>query len=302
MALVTVENLSKHFKNKKAVQHVSFELGENKCIALIGPNGAGKTTILRSLAQLIRPTTGSIRFQNKPAQTDIRKYIGYLPQHPVFFSWMTGLEFLIYSGKLAELNKNDAKNKALHLLEKVGISEAQNRKIQTYSGGMKQRLGIAQAIIHQPKLLLLDEPVSALDPIGRRDVLQLMEDLKRRMTIVFSTHILADADEISDELLLLQSGKIIEAGSLKILREKYKTKQIELTFEGDINGFKQAIDQLPSVFSSTITNKTLHIAVKDAAKAREEILEVIAKNKWPLTSFMTNYASLEQMFLKAVNK
>lgn len=302
MALIAVKNLSVHFKDKKAVKHVHFKLHKNKCIALIGPNGAGKTTILRTLAQLIMPTSGTINFQNMPIQTDIRKYIGYLPQYPVFFSWMTGLEFLIYSGRLASMNKKNAKEAALHLLEKVGISEAKNRKIHTYSGGMKQRLGIAQAMIHKPKLLLLDEPVSSLDPIGRNDVLQLMKELKQQMTIVFSTHILADADEVSDELLLLESGEMIESGSLDVLRKKYKTKQIELTFEGDIQLYKQKIDELPSVISSMINNITLHVAVKNMDEAREEILNVIRENKWPLTKFMTNHASLEQMFMKAVNR
>src|SRR5690625_6994561 len=124
--------------------------------------------------------------------------------------WMNGKEYLIYCAKLTYIKKNKAIKKAENLLQKVGIADAKNKRISTYSGGMKQRLGIAQAIIHEPKLLMLDEPVSALDPIGRREVLTLMEELKQDMTILFSTHILSDADEISDELLLLHEGKIVE--------------------------------------------------------------------------------------------
>src|SRR5699024_4810507 len=131
-------------------------------------------------------------------------------------------------------------------------------------------------------------------------VLQLMEELKHQMTIVFSTHILADADEVSDELLLLEAGKIIEAGSLSILREKYRIKQIDITFENDIHLYKQNIDKLPSVLSNTIHNKTLTIAVKNIDEAREELLDLITRNNWPLTNFLINYASLEQMFMKAV--
>src|SRR5699024_7903540 len=117
------------------------------------------------------------------------------------------------------------------LLALVGLSEAKNKKIRSYSGGMLQRLGIAQAIIHKPRILMLDEPVSSLDPIGRREVLHLMEQLKEEMTIIFSTHILSDADEISDELLLLHEGKLVKSGSLDMLRKKYQTAMIELQFE-----------------------------------------------------------------------
>src|SRR5699024_5370688 len=144
----------------------------------------------------------------------------YLPQYPVFYSWMTGLEFLMYSGELAHLSKSEATKRAHALLEKVGIAEAKNRRIGKYSGGMKQRLGIAQAIIHQPKLLMLDEPVSSLDPIGRREILTLMNELKNDMTILFSTHILGDADKISDDILLLHHGQIVESGSMEELRRK----------------------------------------------------------------------------------
>src|SRR5699024_9202307 len=143
------------------------------------------------------------RYKNNPQNEDIRPYIGYLPQYPTFYGWMSGYEFLIYIGKLANMNKDDVNERAEELLALVGLSEAKNKKIRTYSGGMKQRLGIAQAIIHRPQILMLDEPVSSLDPIGRREVLELMEQLKQEMTIIFSTHILSDADEISDELLLL---------------------------------------------------------------------------------------------------
>src|SRR5699024_8258816 len=149
--------------------------------------------------------------------------------------WTSGLEFLLHSGKLANMDKNPLKKRADELLPLVGLSEAKNKKIRSYSGGMSQRLRSAQAIIHKQSILLLDQPVSSLDPIGRREVLHLMEQLKEEMTIIFSTHILSDADEISDELLLLHNGKLIESGRLEDLRETYKTETIELSFDGDLN-------------------------------------------------------------------
>src|SRR5699024_3202017 len=188
------------------------------------------------------------------------------------------------------------------LLALVGLSEAKNKKIRSYSGGMLQRLGIAQAIIHKPRILMLDEPVSSLDPIGRREVLHLMEQLKEEMTIIFSTHILSDADEISDELLLLHNGKLIESGRLEDLRETYKTETIELSFDGNLNDYHEEIQHLSSVTDISIVRNTMHVTVKDVAEARSEIFLKSNEQNWPLTSFAVNKASLEDMFMKAVQK
>lgn len=301
MTLLAVKDVSKHYKSKKAVDHVSFNLKEHTCVALLGPNGAGKTTILRCLAQLLHPTSGSIRYKNNSQNEDIRPYIGYLPQYPTFYGWMSGYEYLIYIGKLANMNKDDVSERAEELLALVGLSEAKNKKIRTYSGGMKQRLGIAQAIIHRPQILMLDEPVSSLDPIGRREVLELMEQLKQEMTIIFSTHILSDADEISDELLLLHEGKMIESGQLIDLRNKYKTEMLELEFADDIEFYKQSVEKLPSVQHTSIVRNTLHVTVTDVNEARTEIFAASNENQWPLVSFSVNKASLEDMFMKAVS-
>src|SRR5699024_4021574 len=151
-----------------------------------------------------------------------------------------------------------------------------------YSGGMKQRLGIAQAIIHKPKLLMLDEPVSSLDPIGRREVLTLMEELKQEMTILFSTHILGDADEVSDELLLLDKGKIVEAGTMAELRKKYQIAKIELEFQDDSIAYQSKINALSSVENSFVDRNILHVNTTDVLSARQEILHAASSGNWPL--------------------
>lgn len=300
MGILTVCKLTKKYNSYTVVDKISFQLEANKCIALIGPNGAGKTTTLRMLAGLIKPTSGTINFLNT-GQKDFRSFIGYLPQHPVFYNWMSGLEYLIYCAKLTLIDKKEAKSRAEELLEKVGLKDAKNKQIGNYSGGMKQRLGIAQAIIHQPKLVILDEPVSALDPIGRREVLTLMEELKKEMTILFSTHILNDADEISDELLLLHDGKIVEAGSMELLRKKYQTAKIELEFDDSAEKYENSLKGLNSVNATYIKKRALHVTVSDMDIARMEILKTATENGWPLTNFTVNRASLEDMFMKAVN-
>ena len=302
MTLLAVKDLTKTYGSHTAVKHVSFELTKGKCIALLGPNGAGKTTILRMLAGLLAPSTGSITFSGYKPNQDIRKEIGYLPQYPAFHSWMTGREFLIYSGQLHSLSKKEALERSDLLLKKTGIYEARHKRIHTYSGGMKQRLGIAQAIIHQPKLLMLDEPVSSLDPIGRRDVLTLMEELKENMTILFSTHILSDADEISDELLLLKQGHLLESGPINDLRKKYQTAMIELQFTGDIALYEQKLLELPSVTNVINKRDVLHISVTDVEQARDEVIQKAALELWPITQLTMNHSTLEDLFMKVVTK
>lgn len=301
MSLLTVNNLTKKYGSKTVVDHISFEFGHNKCIALIGPNGAGKTTTLRALSGLLRPSDGTIQFENQKKNHDIRDKIGYLPQYPAFHTWMTGKEFLVYSGKLAKLPKDEANKRADELLKIVGISEeAKNERIGRYSGGMKQRLGIAQAIIHRPKLLILDEPVASLDPLGRREVLVLMEKLKEEMTILFSTHILNDAEEVSDELILLHQGQIIESGSIAELRKKYQTTIIELQVEGDLNLYQEKLNKLETIISTKLERNTLFITASEVKSARDEILATATKENWPITTFSINQASLEDMFMRVV--
>lgn len=302
MTMISVKGLRKEYDSKPVVQDISFELAPGKCVALLGPNGAGKTTTLRMLSGLIRPTSGSIDFEGMDQVKDIRSLIGYLPQHPVFHQWMTGKEFLLYVGQLASLTKKEAKGNAEELLAKVGLSDVKNKRIRKYSGGMKQRLGIAQAMIHKPKLLMLDEPVSALDPIGRREVLTLMEELKKETTVLFSTHILNDAEEASDELLLMHNGKIVESGALEDVRSRHQVKKIDLRFDGNSTAeYAEELQDLPNVERVEETKSGFTIYVDDIETARHELLKTIDTNRWPLDKFEVGKVKLEELFMKVVN-
>lgn len=296
--LLTAEALTKKYRENTAANNLSFSLDDHKCIALIGPNGAGKTTTLRMLAGLMKPTAGKITFMD--GKKDFRSLIGYLPQHPVFHEWMTGEEYLIYVTKLSMVNKNTALKQAHILLKETDIFEAKDKRIATYSGGMKQRLGIAQALIHQPKLLILDEPVSALDPVGRREILTLIEKLKKQMAILFSTHILADADEVCDDLLLLNRGELVESGSMSVLRKKYESSKIEVTFTEDSADIHDTLLALKSVTDIAKVSQTYHLTVTDLNMARKEIFQIALDQDWSLNTFHINRASLEDMFMKAV--
>ncbi|WP_407272954.1 ATP-binding cassette domain-containing protein [Radiobacillus sp. PE A8.2] len=301
MSMIKVENLTKQFDGKPVVNDLSFELSPGRCVALLGPNGAGKTTTIRMLSGLLKPSKGAITFEGMNGNGDVRKHIGYLPQHPVFHSWMTGKEFLVYVGQLAHLSKLEASDRADELLERVGIAEAKNQRTGKYSGGMKQRLGIAQAMIHKPKLIMLDEPVSALDPIGRREVLTLMEELKQETTILFSTHILGDAEEVSDDLLLMHKGQILESGTLEQLRSKHQAARIHVAFRDSIDTYKDLLEQLSWVTSTVINRQEVVLEVTNIDDARTYILQMALQEDWPLTKFEISRTTLEDLFMKVVN-
>lgn len=300
MSLIMIRDLKKKFQGKEVIKGINFQLNEGKCTALIGPNGSGKTTILRMLSGIMRPTEGTISFTAAKKGEDIRNLIGYLPQFPVFYNWMSGREFLEYVGKLAGLNKTEAKNRSKELLEIAGISEHQNQRIGKYSGGMRQRLGIAQAIIHSPKLLLLDEPVSALDPFGRREVLELLEEMKKDRTILFSTHILNDAEEVSDEILFLHNGKIVESGTMDELRKRHQQLRIDLTFQDKAEAYAPFFTSSGLTESAKIEGNRISLFVYDIEKARNHFLKEITDKKYPLVKFEISGMTLEDVFMKVV--
>ncbi|MFE8702022.1 ATP-binding cassette domain-containing protein [Cytobacillus sp. FJAT-54145] len=302
MSVIRVEGLTKSFQNLEVIKSLDFELQDKGCFALLGPNGAGKTTTLRMLAGLMKPTSGSITFDGMSKNDDIRKLIGYLPQYPVFYEWMSGREFLEYVGVLAGLTKKEAKERTIELLELVGISEAKNRRIGKYSGGMKQRLGIAQAIIHRPKLVMLDEPVSALDPFGRREVLELLEKLKKETTILFSTHILNDAEEVCEEILFLHNGRLVERGTMEDLQEKYQQGKIDLVLRERTEEFVQVFSGTNWLGSYSIEGRKATFFVEDIEQAKMAILKEVSGNNWPLIKFEISRMSLEDVFMKVVQK
>lgn len=301
MAVVTARNLSKVFDKREVVRNLDFDLEKGNCIGLLGPNGAGKTTTLRMLSGLLKPTNGMITFESLAWGSDFRRKIGYLPQHPVFYNWMTGREFLEYAARLAYIPKQEAAERAEVYLEKVGLKDAVHKRIGKYSGGMKQRLGIAQAVIHQPELLILDEPVSSLDPIGRREVLNLMKQLKAETTILFSTHILNDAEEVSDELLLMADGVIVEKGSLADLQQKYQTSQIELTFKEHPETIYKRIQQFEGIKEIYMEGWAIKLTAEDAEMTRKLLLQHAAMEDWPLVKFEMSKMKLEDLFMRVVN-
>jgi len=301
--LLQVKGLSKRFKEREVIKGISFTIAEGSCAALLGPNGAGKTTTISMLAGLLQPSGGSIELQaNGGPAADRRPYIGYLPQMPVFYPWMTGTEFLLYAGELAGLTSREAKRETGEWLEAVGLRDAGKRRIGGYSGGMKQRLGLAQALIHRPKLLILDEPVSALDPAGRKDVLTLLERIRRETTVLFSTHVLHDAEEICDEILMIREGEIALQGNLDQVRRTYSEPVIRVMVGGDeaSRSWLNAACSKDFVIHSEVSGSRAKLTVADVDQAMHALMADAVSHHVLLRSLEAGQSTLEDLFLKVV--
>ena len=210
---LAVDRLSKQYKNKIAVDRVTFNLSEG-VTGLLGANGAGKTTLMRMITGILVPTSGDITADGIPVQTEeYRAILGYLPQDFGYYPEFTAREFVQYIAALKGLDKNTAKRKTEELLELVGLSDVAGKKIKTFSGGMKQRVGIAQAIINDPKILILDEPTAGLDPKERVRFRNLIADIGKDTIVLFSTHIVSDIEHIASNVMMMRDGQIIYEGA-----------------------------------------------------------------------------------------
>ena len=292
--MLSVQNLSKSFQGHPVVKDVSFELMPHKITALIGPNGAGKTTILSMLARILTPTEGSIIMNSQSINL---ADIGFLPQYPKFFEALTAREFLVMCGQLNGMKQQQIEQRADEVLQFVGLYQVMHKKTSTFSGGMKQRLGIAQAIFHKPKLLLLDEPVSALDPVGRREMMELLKALQQETTILYSTHILNDAEQMTDQVLFLKDGVLVEAGSLNAAKEKYAEDVyvVELMTEQQV---QQVLTEAPFLFKQQ--NLTLTLPVTEVPM--RELLVFLSSLPFDVVKVEKQTASLEEIFMKVAGK
>lgn len=208
-----IDRLTKQYQDKIAVDRISLQL-KNGVYGLLGANGAGKTTFMRMLCGVLKPTSGTITFDNLDVSSEeYRAELGYLPQDFGYYPEFSGLDFLLYMASLKGLTKSEAKRKAKALLELVSLSDAAKKKISTYSGGMKQRLGIAQALLNDPKIIVLDEPTAGLDPKERVRFRNLIKNLGQNSIVLLSTHIVSDIEHIADTVLMMKAGQIIYNGS-----------------------------------------------------------------------------------------
>lgn len=308
MKAISIENLSKYYKNVKALDNLTLEIPENVVFGFLGPNGAGKTTTVKLLTGFSKPTIGKAFVAGEEigdGNLNLREKTGLLPDVPTFYDWMSGREFLYWVGELFHLPKPEIKTRTEELLQLVELEKAANRRIGGYSRGMKQRLGIAQALFNHPKVLFLDEPTSALDPIGRRDVLTLVKRLKQEATIFMSTHILADVERVCDMVAIVNRGKLVLVSTVEALREKYAHSIFDMEFLEDSRNFAEQLKYVsylsePEIIGENGT-QVLRIKALDIKQARSQLPRLIAESGLTLSRYELNLPNLEDIFLEVIN-
>ena len=294
-----IKNVTKSFKRKIAVNNFSMELQAGECVGLIGPNGAGKSTLIKVISDITSPTAGEVLL-NGIKISKMKSEIGYLPQYPNFFHWMTARETLTFMGQLSGLKKEELSKSIPKILEKVGLKGEENAKVSTFSGGMKQRLGIAQALLHKPSLIVMDEPVSALDPIGRREVLNLIEEIKKDTTILLSTHILSDAEEICERFVIIKDGTKIEDTTITELLQRNSENKLIIEITAKDQKWIDVVKKLPYVKDVEVIGLKVKVKVESIEVNKNLLLQNALEHKVDIIKFEVSNDTLEEIFLKLV--
>jgi ABC-2 type transport system ATP-binding protein len=304
---IEIRGLSKHYGDVIALESLDLSIPAGSIFGFLGPNGAGKTTTLRLLTGLGRPSRGSATVSGIPVAQgglDLARHIGYLGQEPRFYGWMTGRELLELSGRAYGLAGAALRARVAEVLEVIGLTDAARRRIGGYSGGMRQRLGVGQAILPSPPVLFLDEPVSALDPAGRRDVLNLIGSLRGTATILMSTHILNDVERICDRVAILDHGRLVTEAPIDELLARHARPILELDPEP---GQAAAVERLIAALRSAtwarevlLEHDLVRVVVSDAERAVAEVLPIVTAAGVRLTRFERVRPTLEDVFLQLV--
>ena len=305
MPAIKCENLTKRYGLTAALDSLNLEISAHSVFGFLGPNGAGKTTTVKLLMGLAQPSAGQAWIDGLAVGApELRERVSYLPDVPAFYNWMTGQEYLFFIADLFRLDGVAARSRVAELLALVGLAGAAKRRVGGYSRGMRQRLGIAQALVNRPQVLFLDEPVSALDPIGRRDVLELIIQLKEMTTVFMSTHILSDVERVCDTVGIINKGKLVTVSSVPQLQARYAPSVFEIELEDDPTGVKSAAEARPWATKAEVVNGTktpvLRVQVQDVDVAKKELPQIIAANGASLIRYELVMPSLEDIFLQLV--
>jgi ABC-2 type transport system ATP-binding protein len=302
---VKISGLVKDYNGLHAVDHLDLSVPKGSIYGFLGPNGAGKTTTLKMIVGMTEPTSGEIEIMGKKVTFGSsygRDIIGYLPDVPGFYDWMTAKEFLIFSGELFRIPKKILNDRVKELLTLVDLNKHKNKKIGTYSRGMKQRLGIAQALVNNPQIVLLDEPVSALDPIGRKEVMDIIFSLAGKVTVFFSTHILSDVERICDRVVIINEGKKVLEDSMDNIRQVPDIRELEIELENENDSeYILALQKDTSIESIFVDHAKVIIKTRDLDHARNELNAVIFNSQILVKKMFVKEISLEDIFMKAVN-
>lgn len=295
MDVLAIQNLKKHFGSKEVLCGIDLSVPEHSIFGFIGKNGAGKTTTMKAILGLLKADSGEIYVMGEKVhfgQTNTNRHIGYLPDVPEFYSYMTPLEYLTLCGEVCGMDKTDIVTRSKELLELVGLGKEYHR-IKGFSRGMKQRLGIAQALLNRPKLLICDEPTSALDPAGRKEILDILLAAKEQTTVLFSTHILSDVERICTEVAFLHDGKIAMQGTIAELRNKQSSNGFIIEIEK-----KEVADMLAEAFNELQHAEENALIFQGNENRFFDMMQYISENRIPIQKIERLEPTLETLFLE----
>ena len=306
--VVETRGLTKTFKGVQALQDLDLVVQRNSIFGFLGPNGAGKTTTIKLLLGLIRPTAGTATVFGLDiigASVDIRARVGYLPQDPRFYEHMTARQTLTFAARFFFKGPDKAiAERVGEMLQLVDLEEKADRPIRGFSGGERQRLGIAQAQVNYPDLLILDEPAASLDPIGRRDVLEVMSRLRKHTTVFYSTHILDDVQRVSDTVVILNRGRLVAQGPIEELLAGGEGGVYLVHLRGDAEAARRQVQALPWVTRITTGEHSgeaaWQVSVSDPQAAEDQLLKLLVNGPVVVTEFRRKQYELEDIFMQVV--
>ncbi len=306
--VIQTQGLSKTYKETNALQSLDLMVKHNSIFGFLGPNGAGKTTTIKLLLGLIQPTAGSATvfgMDSVRQSVEIRARVGYLPQEPHFYEHMTARQTLDFIARFFFKGPDKAiKERVEEMLHLVDLADKADRPIKSFSGGERQRLGIAQAQVNYPDLLILDEPAASLDPIGRRDVLEVMSKLRKYSTIFYSTHILDDVQRVSDTVAILNKGKLVAQGPIEELLAGSEGVVYIIHMKGDADSACQVVKAQPWVKDIKIgahgDETTWQLSVNDPSAAEAQLLKMLVNGPVIVTEFRRRQYELEDIFMQVI--
>ena len=308
--VICTEGLSKSFGDVHALRSLDLRVPLKSIFAFLGPNGAGKTTTIKLLLGLIKPTRGGGKILGMDIvrdSVDIRARIGYLPQDARFYEHMTARQTLDYTARFFYAGpKSQIDKRVDEMIELVGLEGKADRPIKGFSGGERQRLGIAQAEINYPDLLILDEPAASLDPQGRRDVLEVMSRLRKHTTIFYCTHILDDAQRVSDQVAIVNEGQLITQTSIEQLLSGKGDSVYSVTLKGDAQRAHSQVTQQPWVSKVEASQNgeqvTWQVSVTDEAAANDQLMSLLVSNGLKVSNFSRKEQNLEDVFINIIER
>lgn len=301
---IRIENLTKKFGGQRAVDSISFEVKTGEILGFLGPNGAGKTTTMRMITNFITPSEGSITVGGKSMADDpdeIKRHIGYLPENNPLYQDMPVIDYLEFVGGLQGIDKKELPYRVVEMIRVTGLNAEKHKKIGELSRGFRQRVGLAQALIHDPDILIMDEPTSGLDPNQIVEIRKLIRELGREKTVILSTHILPEVEATCDRILIINRGRIVADGSAENLRKQASGQEILKTRieDGEANAIFEALQALPSVAMVDFTDRKhnrFEIQAHAGSSTAREIFKLCVKNKWTLTELIPFETKLEDIF------